>query len=97
MLSSFEGGYRLSAIGCRQEKLFGGWPKARPILTFSDSFGHFIAITATDLSQKLVAVPKIDLTLVGRTADHLDTIQGLGALERRHDAALFVFSPPCGM
>jgi hypothetical protein len=41
----------------------------RPILTFSDSPDHFIAIVATELSQKLSASPKKDQTLPGRTSD----------------------------
>jgi hypothetical protein len=56
-------------------------------LTFSDSFGHFIAITAIELAQKMGVVPKLDQTLTGHTADLGGYDPGPNALVMRHDAA----------
>jgi hypothetical protein len=56
-------------------------------LTFSAGLGHFIAITATDLSQKTGAVQKLDQTRTRRTADLRNTIQNLGVLVSRQEAA----------
>jgi hypothetical protein len=62
-------------------------------LTFFDTFGHFFAITAIDLSKKLGAAAKLDQPSWALLPKYVDTSHDEGVLASRQDAALVLVPP----